>query len=177
MATLIRYEYHRPGKGVSTFNQWLVLDRPDVKVLLSDASDGPDLVVGDTPIHEGGAPMVWYVFPERWHDIGRFHLADGTFTGWYTNIIQPVEVHGSHWSGHDLYLDLWQAIDGKAVWLDEAELEEATRSGVVDSATRKRIENERVIIDLQLERGAWPPPIARDIDLAQAQALRATTGS
>jgi len=31
--------------------------------------------------------------------------------------------------------------------------------------------NERALIDLQVAGGHWPPPIARDIDLAQARRL------
>jgi hypothetical protein len=52
MARLVRFEYHRPGKPTSSFNQWVVLDRPDVKVLLSDAYEGPNLEVGDTVVHD-----------------------------------------------------------------------------------------------------------------------------
>jgi hypothetical protein len=176
MARLVRFEYHRPGKRTSSFNQWVVLDRPDVKVLLSDAYEGPNLEVGDTVVHDSGAAMVWYVFPEKWHDIGRFHLSDGTLTGWYTNIIKPVEIRGDLWTGHDLFLDLWQPVEGEPVWLDEDELDEASRSNVIDTLTRKRIDNERLIIDLQVEAGAWPPPIVRDVDLAQARVLREAFG-
>lgn len=174
MAKMIHYEYHRPGRSVSLFRQWLVLDRPDAKVLVSESYEGPDLTVGNAVIHESGAPMVWYVFPEKWHDIGRFHRANGTFTGWYTNFIQPVEIHDDKWSASDLFLDLWQPVDGEMMWLDQDQLDEATRSGVIDRATRRRIDNERVIVDLQAQTGAWPPPIARDIDLIQAKALMAT---
>lgn len=172
MARLIRFEYHRPGKPIGLFVHWLVLDRPDVKVLLCEEYDGPDLEVGDTIMHASGAAMVWYVFPEKWHDIGRFHLRDGTLTGWYTNIIKPVEIRGDVWTGHDLFLDLWQPVAGKPAWLDEDELDHASRLNVIDTITRKRIDNERVIIDLQLQTGTWPPPVVRDIDLAQARVLR-----
>jgi predicted RNA-binding protein associated with RNAse of E/G family len=58
------------------------------------------------------------------------------------------------------------------VWLDEDELAEAVRGGVVDRATLKRIENERQLLELQLRQGAWPPPIAKDMDLAQVRNLR-----
>ena len=172
MPTLIHYEYHRPGKPSAAYDQWLVLDRPDLKTLFQEAYVGPPLTVGDAVIQEPGAPMVWFVFPERWYDIGRFHLADGTFTGWYTNLTRPVEMSGDRWSATDLFLDLWSPTAGRSVWLDQDDLERATRNRTLDRATRQRIDNERALIELQLRLGTWPPPVTRYIDLAQVKQLR-----
>lgn len=171
-APLITLEYHRPGKGVTTFAERLVLDRPDLKVLLLlEAHAGETVHVGDAVALDAGAPVVWFVFPGKWHDVGRFHRADGTFTGYYTNLVTPVEMHGDRWVSRDLFLDLWQPADGEPSWLDEDELAAAVRQGHVDAATRQRILNERASIDFQLRRGAWPPGPAVDIDLRQAREL------
>jgi predicted RNA-binding protein associated with RNAse of E/G family len=171
MARRITYEYRRPGKPVTSYVEWLVLERPDVKVLLLDPYDGPTVTVDGKSILESGAPVVWYVFPDRWFDIGRFHLLDGTPTGWYTNLCRPPVVEGDCWIGNDLFLDLWQPLSGSAQWLDEDELADALRKRLIDTATHRRIKNERVMIELQLQQSSWPPAIARDIDLAQARAL------
>ncbi len=172
LATLIHYEYHRPGKPTARFDQWLVLDRPDAKVLLTERYDGPEITMSGRVVQATGGSMIWFVFPGKWHDIGRFHLDDGSFTGWYTNLIRPVEISGERWTGHDLFLDLWQGAGGEHHWLDVDELEEAHRTHLIDALTRKRVLNEQTMIDLQVRMNAWPPPIARDIDLAQARALR-----
>jgi predicted RNA-binding protein associated with RNAse of E/G family len=172
MPKTIRYQYHRLGKPKVVYEQVLVLDRPDVKVLLQESYDGRELTAGDRVILEPGASIIWYVFPDKWHDIGRFHLADGTVTGWYTNLTTPPELNGDTWTARDLFLDLWQPGDGgPAVWLDEDELKEAVRRGQIDRATHQRIENERTMIDLQLRAGEWPPAIARDIGLELARSI------
>jgi hypothetical protein len=171
MTRLIHYEYQRPGKPVQTYEEWLVLDRPDAKVLLQEYT-GPDLELAGSPMLEHGAPAVWYVFPEKWHDIARFHLRDGTLTGFYTNLCMPVKINADRWVGRDLFLDLWQPAGAEARWLDEAELAAAVRSGLIDASTRKRIQNERSLIDLQVSQSAWPPPIVRDLSLEQARALK-----
>lgn len=172
MARSITYRYRRPGRSEQTFEQRLVLDRPDTKVLLTDHYNGERLTVNGRPVLEPSAPIVWYVFPEKWHDIGRFHLADETFTGWYTNLTAPVEIKGDVWSATDMFLDLWQPAEGgTAVWLDEDEFKRAAKDKLIDSTTRQRVRNERTMIALQVDQGIWPPPIARDIDLAQARAL------
>jgi predicted RNA-binding protein associated with RNAse of E/G family len=49
-------------------------------------------VVNGRAVLEPGAPVVWFTFPGRHHDIGRFHTADGAFTGCYANILTPVEL-------------------------------------------------------------------------------------
>ena len=125
-----------------------------------------------TVIQASGAPIVWFVFPDRWHDIGRFHRLDNSFTGWYTNLCRPPDLRDERWIGHDLFLDLWQPIDGAATWLDEDELEAAVANGLIDTLTERRLETERMLIDVQVQDGAWPPPIAKDISLEQARALK-----
>jgi predicted RNA-binding protein associated with RNAse of E/G family len=172
MTREITYEYRRPGKPAVIYREWLVLERPDVKVLLLDPYEGKQVLVDGATIQDTGAPIIWYVFPDRWFDVGRFHLADGSVTGWYTNLCLPPLLEGDRWIGNDLFLDLWRPVSGSPQWLDEDELEEATRDRLIDRATRRRIDNERAMIELQLRGGTWPPPIARDIDLAQARALR-----
>ena len=174
MSHKITYEYRRPGEATTSYEEWLVLDRPDVKVLLLDPYDGDTVYVNEAPILESGASVVWYVYPDRWHDVGSFHLRNDTATGWYTNLCRPPILEGDHWIGNDLFLDLWQPVNGQPRWLDEDELAEAVRARLIDTATKKRIQNERTLIDLQLREGTWPPAIARDIDLAQARALRDT---
>ncbi len=168
----IKYEYHRPGKEKVVYTELLVIDRPDVKVLLQERFSGEDVVRDGRLVLEHGAPIIWFVFAESWHDIGRFHVADGSFTGWYTNLSQPVEFKDdTTWVGRDLCLDLWQPVPGDPTWLDEDEFEAAASSGLLDNATKRRALNERALIDLQLRQGLWPPQICRDIGLAQVQSL------
>ena len=68
-------------------------------------------------------------------------------------------------------LSLWQFTDGTPVWLDEEEFDEAVTTGLIDKPLEKQILNQRTLIEMQVKLGAWPPPVAKDIDLAQAEAL------
>jgi predicted RNA-binding protein associated with RNAse of E/G family len=172
MTRRIELEYRRPGKPATVYHEWLVLDRPDTKVLLLEPYEGKTVTASDTVIQDTGAPIVWFVFPDRWHDVGRFHLADGSFTGWYTNFGLPHDFHGDRWIAHDLFLDLWQPVDGAPQWLDEDELAAATARGLVDGPTLQRLRNERALVELALRDGVWPPPVTRDIDLNLARTLK-----
>jgi predicted RNA-binding protein associated with RNAse of E/G family len=170
----IRYEYSRPGKGMTVFDQWLVVDLPDVKVMFMEGNRGPTVTVDGRPALDEGAPAIWFVFPGAWHDVGRFHRSDGTFTGWYTNLCTPFEVRDDAWASTDLFLDHWLAADGTGQWLDEDEFNEAAGRGLLDLDTRSRVALEKHAIDRKLSKHAWPPRVARDMDLSTARRLLET---
>lgn len=170
----ITYHYHRPGRGETVFHETLVLDRDDVKVTLLERYEGRTVRAGRDVILEPAAPIVWFVFPGAWHDVGRFHLADGSFTGWYTNLCTPVDLHGDRWACTDLFLDLWQPGDGAPHrWLDEDELRQAAADGVIPGAHVERVYREREAIEARIALDAWPPGITREVDLARARGLAA----
>ena len=143
-----------------------MLDRPDVKVLLSEQYDGKELVLGGQTVLERGASIVWFVFPGCWYDVGRLHLVDGTFTGWYTNLCTPLKVDGDDWSLTDLFLDFWVPAAGAGVWLDRDEFDAARADAILEPAASEQTLAEHDCIAALAGHGEWPPPICREIDLA-----------
>lgn len=121
------------------------------------------VVVDGRTVLEHGSPIVWFTFPGSWHDIGRFHSADGIFTGLYTNILTPVQFHEPHvWETTDLFLDIWVWPDGRARVLDAKDLAEAVRNSWIapDLARKSRAEAARILRSAR--RGHWPPsPVRR----------------
>ena len=167
----IRYKYGRPGKSVETYEHQLIVDEPELKIMLMEDYGGEPIRINRETVVDPGASLLWYVFPGAWHDVGRFHLADDTFTGWYTNLCTPVEMEGDTWSSTDLFLDHWMTPEGKHTWLDEDELAGAIAAGHVSGEWRTAIEKERALIQSNLTVGAWPPPIALEFGLDEARAL------
>ena len=167
---LVRIHYHRPPDRLEVFEQHLVLDAPDVKVTFASAvtRDRPIRIAGRTVL-EYGSPVVWFTFPELWHDIGRFHTAAGEFTGLYANVVTPVELGTDHrWESTDLFVDLWLD-DRGALVLDRNELEEARRLGWVDDATAARARAEVELLRVEAEAGRWPPPVVEEWTLERAR--------
>ncbi len=163
----VRVHYHRPDRGTTVFDERLVLDRPDVKVTLLADYRGEDAYADGRRILSAGAPVLWFVFPGLCRDVGRFHLSDGTFTGWYTNLRAPIRMDGADWYCTDLYLDHWLPATAEAgTWLDEDELAAARRAGLLEEPLLHLVDRERAAVDDALARGVWPPPIARGLDLA-----------
>ncbi|MEJ2187531.1 MAG: DUF402 domain-containing protein [Gemmatimonadota bacterium] len=168
---LVRIHYHRLPDRLDVFTQRLVHRTPDVVVTLLEETPMADpLRVNGRTVLEDGAPVVWFTFPEAWHDVGRFHTCDGRFTGCYANILTPVRfLSPREWETTDLFLDVFVDPDGNVSLLDQDELEAGMRRGAIDPvlATAARREAHRL---MQLAAmGRWPPPIVHAWTLDRAR--------
>jgi len=170
----IEIRYHRPPDRLDVFFQDLVVDEPDVKITLHDPSTiGNAITVGDQVVFEPRAPIVWFVFPEGWYDLGRFHLEDGTFTGYYVNLIAPPQLDGNVWTMYDLCLDLWVEPDGTFHILDQDEFDEAVDRQWIDTVTAHRARNELNRFVDSISEGSWPGDWVARYDLERVRLLRA----
>jgi len=167
----VRILYRRPPDRLQRFEQALVHDGGDhVVTYLSRAELSRPVVAGGRVVLEPGAPVVWFTYRgEVWHDVGRFHLADGTFTGLYANVLTPVRMDGAGWETTDLFLDVWMDADGSVEILDRDEFDAALEAGWMDADTAARAlaEAERLAADARA--GAWPPPHVREWTLDRAR--------
>jgi predicted RNA-binding protein associated with RNAse of E/G family len=143
-------------------------------------------VVDEAIVLEVGAPVVWFTFPGKSHDIGRFHLRDGSFTGLYANIVTPVDFENCsstgidtkstgqnrlEWRTTDLYLDLWLGPAGEVpVLLDEAELSAAVAARHIGEESAATARREAVSLLTAWHEGTWPPPIVNEWTLERARA-------
>jgi predicted RNA-binding protein associated with RNAse of E/G family len=170
----VRIHYRRPPDRIQIFDHRLVHQEPGVFVTLAESiSASPPMRIEGQVALEEGSDVVWFTFEDTWHDVGRFHRADGTFTGIYANILTPVQVRGSEWFTTDLYLDVWIPADGEPVILDEDELDDAVGREQVDmeAADRARHEAQR-LLRAALD-GEWPPSI---VDAWTLERCRSTLG-
>ncbi|HEV2149065.1 MAG TPA: DUF402 domain-containing protein, partial [Longimicrobiaceae bacterium] len=139
-ADTVRIRYRRLPDREQLFEQALVEDAGEHVVTLLKAAGLPRPVrAAGRVVLEPGAPVVWFTYRgDVWHDVGRFHLADGTFTGCYANVLTPVGMRGSEWETTDLALDVWSGADGAVEVLDRDEFDEAVRNGWLDAGTAAR---------------------------------------
>jgi predicted RNA-binding protein associated with RNAse of E/G family len=168
---LVQIHYRRPPAREDVYEQKLVHDSAEVRITLARKIGvrGPLVVDGEVAL-EAGSDVVWFTFPGKWHDIGRFHRADGTFTGVYSNILTPpVFEPGEVWRTTDLFLDVWVPPSGRPRVLDRDEFEEAVQSGWIDGATSARALEEVERIVAAAAAGAWPPGIVQEWTLGRAR--------
>lgn len=169
---LVHIHYLRPPDREEVFSQHLVLDNDEVKITLArNVPFDPPIRILDEVALERGSDAVWFTFPGLWHDIGRFHRADGTFTGIYANILTPVEIRSeSIWHTTDLFLDIWLPPDGTFKVLDRDQLAAAVEKRWVSPETARRAVREVEGIREAFQVGAWPPTVVKDWTLERALA-------
>ena len=168
---LIDIHYFRPPDREQIFTQYLIWDTHNVKVTFTvDLSLAPPLRIGDSVVLENGSSVIWFTFPGAWHDIGLFHLADGTFTGTYANILTPCRFgKDGTWRTTDLFLDVWRDLAGRIRVLDEEELREAVERGWVSEALAHRARAEAHVLKRRADEGLWPPAIVEEWTLDRAR--------
>jgi predicted RNA-binding protein associated with RNAse of E/G family len=169
---LVRIHYLRPPDREEVFLQQLVHDDGGVKVTLARGLERTEPVRIDGRVAlEHGSDVVWFTFPGAWHDIGRFHTADGGFTGIYANVLTPpVFEPGGVWRTTDLFLDVWIPPDGTTRVLDREEFDAAAQAGWIDEPTRRRALEELERILESAAAGRWPPPVVEAWTLERARA-------
>lgn len=169
-APIVHIHYHRLPDHKEVFHQHLVLDDPEVRVTLAAVTPiHSPLVIRGRRILEPGSPVVWFTFPGAWHDIGRFHLWDGTFTGVYCNILTPPIFHTRLvWETTDLFLDLWMPPGDRPLLLDEGQFLEATERGWLVGETAETARREAYRLIERARTGDWPPSMVREWTLARA---------
>ncbi|HSW30560.1 MAG TPA: DUF402 domain-containing protein [Longimicrobiales bacterium] len=158
---LVRIHYRRPPDRLQVFEQHLVHDAAEVKVTLARYGADPAIVIGGEVVLEAGADVVWFTFPGAWHDVGRFHRADGSFTGLYANILTPPVLDGPEWDTTDLFLDVWVSPGGRVLLLDEDEMEDALSRAWLDAPTAARAREEADRLVAGATAGSWPPASVR----------------
>ena len=172
----VHIHYRRPPDREDVYVQLLLLDHPEVKITYQPSTpvSGPVEVDGAV-ILEPGSPVVWFTFPDTWHDIGRFHTADGAFTGIYANVLSPCRLHGPddpaplRWETTDLFLDVWVGRGARPRILDQEDLEAAVRSGAVSPEVAARARREADDLVSGWEEGRWPPSRVESWTLERAR--------
>ncbi len=178
-AETISIHYRRLPDRDGVFRQLMVEDAGEYVVTLLKATPlSAPVMVAERVVLDPDAPVVWFTYPKRWYDLGRFHRSDGTFTGFYANVFTPVRMQVPAWDTTDLCLDVWLGADGHIEVLDTAEFEDAIRHGWIDSATGATAREQANALAAGARSGKWPPAHAHEWDLARVQAhLKIRPGS
>jgi predicted RNA-binding protein associated with RNAse of E/G family len=176
----VRIHYTRLPGRVTLFRQRFVARQRPCTITLMERTplEAPVTAAGGRIILEPGAPAVWFTFDGAWHDVGRFHLADGTYTGCYANILTPVEyLTPLEWATTDLCLDVFSHAGGGTELLDEDELEAAERQGWVTGDVALRARREAAGLVAAAAAGTWPPGVVAEWPLERALAEVGTDGT
>lgn len=167
----VRIHYLRPPDHRQVFRQTLV-HRADeyVVTFLARTPLARPVKVGARVVLEDGSPVIWFTYPGRMYDIGRFHDRAGGFTGWYANILTPVRFRSPlKWETTDLFLDVWVGADGRVALLDADELEAALAEGHIDADLAEAARDEAARLMAAAREHAFPPPEVQEWTLERVR--------
>lgn len=166
----VRIYYTRPPNPPDVYDQALVYEDADVSITLTVALDLPSAKVIDGRVAmERGSSIVWFTYPDRWHDIGKCYRRDGSYSGLYANVLTPVRFEaGDIWHTTDLCLDVWLPPGGPPVLLDEDALLASESQGAIDRAQANRARQEAEALIKGARSGSWPPADVNDWGLERA---------
>lgn len=171
--------YRRPPDRRDLFTQSLVhRDDTCIVTFMPNTPLARPVRVNGTTVLEDGSPVIWFTYPGRMHDVGCFHDARGRFTGWYANVLTPVQFRSPlEWETTDLFLDVWLDPGGEAVLLDRDELDAALASGAIGAAQAAAAVGEAERLLAAAARGDFPPAEARAWTLPRVHAALGTQGA
>lgn len=129
----LSFQFIRPPDHRYTFHSTL-LEADDRHIVVTHrAYPSKPLYYRDQEVMAAGYDVIWFLFKDEPFDVGRFYRPDGTWTGYYVDILEPVRWQGTNADTLqpivDLFLDLWIAPDGEHMVLDEDEFEDAKAKG------------------------------------------------
>lgn len=125
----------------------------------------PLLVDGEVVVARG-YQVVWFLFKGMPFDVGRFYRPDGTWTGYYVDILEPVSWFDSDPQTLapiiDLFLDLWIPPNGTPLVLDEEEFDAACSHGALTTAQALHARTTLDHLVRDTHSGGFPPQITRE---------------
>lgn len=156
--------YHRPPARTTRLPTLVVRASFTHMVWLSPLSPSAPIRFDDTVVLDRGYWALWFLRQGKPYDLGKVFRSDGLHTGYYVDVLEPVQ-----WSGAgadaiqpltDLFLDLWIAPDGRYTVLDQDEFDEAEARCWITSAQAAHA--RRVLDDLlrSAAAGVLVPPEA-----------------
>lgn len=165
----IAFDFIRAPDRRFSFRSLLLCVTDDIIVTAHELSPSKPVEYLAHTVLDAGYWGVWFLFKDRPFDVGRFYRPDGTWTGYYADVLEPVRWEGADPTTIepivDLFLDLWIAPDGRHLVLDEDEFEEAISLGHLKS---EQIEHARGVLQELIqatEREEFPPAVVKEFRL------------
>ena len=152
--------YRRPPHPASRYSGLLLNVTKKSLTIQSRLSLAQPRQVAGRIIAASGYWAIWFVFKDKWFDIGKFYDESKNWLGYYCDIIKPIKrlMSGSRTTLlTDLFLDIWITSDGVVHVLDEDELENAVRHGFISKGLAVKARSQVQMLVKKIELHEFPP--------------------
>jgi predicted RNA-binding protein associated with RNAse of E/G family len=163
-------EYLRPPGPPALIESELLREDRDLTVFRHSLNPSAPIEIGGAIVLGEEFTGVWFLYAGEPFDVGRIHDPRGRLTGYYCDMILPMEQIGSHrYAITDLFLDLWVSPTGQCTVLDRDEFEEAVGRGWVTTEQARLAERTLSKLFRLAQAGSFPPTLVTRTDLYPAR--------
>jgi predicted RNA-binding protein associated with RNAse of E/G family len=118
-------------------------------------------------IVDSGYLAIWFVYRDKWYDVGKIYDRARNWVGYYCDIIRPVgkllRAPTRTNMITDLFLDLWITPEGRSVVMDEDEFENALRQGYLSKKLANQTRREMDSLIRATQAGKFPSPSVQNV--------------
>lgn len=122
----------------------------------------------DRVIADSGFLAIWFLYRNRWYDVGKFYDRQRNLVGYYCDIIKPLNkllrTPGKTNRITDLFLDLWITPGGDLVVLDEDEFEAALEHGYLSKSLADQARKQMDSLIQKVKARRFPPLSAQRVE-------------
>ena len=162
----VTIEYLRPPGPPELIQSELLHQDGTLTVFRHSLSPSSPVLVDGKIVLGEGFTGVWFLYDAETYDLGRIHDDAGRLTGYYCDMILPMEhLSGERFAITDLFLDLWISPQGRCTVLDRDEFEDAIRRGWITAEQASSAECTLARLIRQVDEGRFPPELATRMDL------------
>jgi len=160
--------YRRLPRDVREFPGVLRESTASKLVIQSAISVDRPIRVSGQIIADTGYLSIWFIYRDRWYDVGKFYDPAGRWLGYYCDIIKPVKkllaTPSRTVTLMDLFLDLWIARDGRAFVLDEEELDSALERQEISATLAREARKQVRWLTRMAKANRFPPAEVRTVE-------------
>jgi predicted RNA-binding protein associated with RNAse of E/G family len=126
-------------------------------------------------IADAGYRAIWFVYKNRWYDVGKFYDQAERWIGYYCDILKPVKrllaTRSRTVTFTDLFLDLWISNDGRALVLDQKELDSALEKHYISANLAREAKRHIRSLMQRVNSGGFPSEEVRAIQPASEESV------
>ena len=149
--------YKRLPDNINHFEQPLLYEDQSVIVTTQQITPSTPIVIEDITVLGPNFWAIWFIFAKRWYDLGKIYNPQGEFTGYYCDIIKPMQKSGTQIEITDLFLDLWVTPELSYQILDRDEFVSARQNGWIKPKLANQAEQALNQLIDTIESTHFPP--------------------
>ena len=153
----ITLTYKRLPDRIDYFKQQLLYEDENVIVTSQQITPSSPIIMNGETVLGDNFTAVWFVFTGVWYDIGKIYNLKNEWTGYYCDIMMPVNRECGMFEIVDLFLDVWVSPDHTYEILDEDEFQVAVINGDISKELAAAARETLSELILTIEAGHFPP--------------------